>query len=123
MSGGQVSASVAGELRSGIEATGTAPDTTVESTVATVINVFSFIVGVISVIMIIIGGLKYITSTGDSNKTESAKNTILYAVIGLAVVALAQVIVLFVLNRVGGDSVNDSSSNEGDSSLAESMVV
>lgn len=67
-----------------------------------VINIFSLIVGVISVIMIIIGGLKYITSGGDSGNVSGAKNTILYAVIGLVVVALAQVIVRFVLQKATG---------------------
>lgn len=66
-----------------------------------VVNIFSLIVGVVAVIMIIIGGLKYITSGGDSGNITGAKNTILYAVIGLVVVALAQFIVRFVLTRVG----------------------
>lgn len=65
-----------------------------------VINIFSLIVGVISVVMIILGGLKYITSGGDTNNVTGAKNTILYAIIGLVVVALAQFIVRFVLGRV-----------------------
>lgn len=65
-----------------------------------VINIFSLIVGVVSVIMIIIGGLKYITSGGDSANVTGAKNSILYAVVGLVVVALAQLIVRFVLNKV-----------------------
>lgn len=72
----------------------------VDSIITTVINIFSLVVGVISVIMIIIGGLKYITSGGDSGNVTGAKNTILYAIIGLVVVALAQIIVLFVLSRV-----------------------
>ncbi len=75
-------------------------DGTVRKVVKLVINVFSWIVGIISVIMIIIGGLKYITSTGESSNINSAKNTILYAIIGLVVVALAQIIVLFVLGSV-----------------------
>lgn len=65
-----------------------------------VINIFSLVVGVIAVIMIIVGGLKYITSGGDSANVTSAKNTILYAIIGLVVVALAQIIVRFVLDKV-----------------------
>lgn len=65
-----------------------------------VIDIFSLVVGVVSVIMIIVGGLKYITSGGDSGNVTSAKNTILYAVIGLVVVALAQFIVRFVLVKV-----------------------
>jgi hypothetical protein len=72
----------------------------VESVIATVINILSIVVGVIAVIMIIIGGLRYITSGGDSNNTKGAKDTILYAIIGLVVVAMAQVIVRFVLNEV-----------------------
>lgn len=72
----------------------------VSNVVKAAINVFSVVVGVIAVIMVIIGGLKYITSSGDSNSISSAKNTVLYAVIGLVIVAMAQVIVRFVLNRV-----------------------
>lgn len=72
----------------------------VESIIGTVINVISFIVGVIAVIMIIIGGLRYITSGGDSNNTKGAKDTILYAIIGLVVVAMAQIIVRFVIKKV-----------------------
>lgn len=67
--------------------------------IATVINILSVIVGVIAVIMIIVGGFKYITSGGDSTKVGSAKNTILYALIGLVIVAVAQVIVKFVLTK------------------------
>jgi len=80
--------------------TAPADSPTVDSVVQTVINILSVIVGIIAVIMIIIAGLKYITSTGETNNVNSAKNTILYAVIGLVVVVLAQVIVRFVLNKV-----------------------
>lgn len=76
--------------------------TTVDNIITTVINIFSLVVGVVSVIMIIIGGLKYITSGGDSGNVSGAKNTILYAIIGLVIVALAQVIVKFVLGKVNG---------------------
>ena len=71
----------------------------VNSTIKLIINIFSFIVGIVAVIMIIIGGLKYITSSGDAGNVTSAKNTILYAIIGLVVVALAQIIVRFVLEK------------------------
>lgn len=67
--------------------------------VAFIINVFSWIIGAVSVIMIIYGGFRYITSGGDSNGVTAAKNTILYAIIGLIIVALAQIIVNFVLNK------------------------
>ena len=50
--------------------------------------------------MIVVGGLKYITSGGDSSNVTGAKNTILYAIIGLIIVALAQLLVRFVLRTV-----------------------
>lgn len=74
----------------------------INAIISTIINLFSLVVGVISVIMIIIGGLKYITSGGDSGNVTNAKNTILYAIIGLVIVALAQVIVRFVIERITG---------------------
>ena len=85
------------EVTGGSCAAGPAEDS-VNNIVATVINIFSWIVGVVAVIFVIFGGFKYITSGGDSNKVSSAKNTILYAIVGLIIVALAQVIVVFVLN-------------------------
>lgn len=78
---------------------GGAATSKVNQIIKLVINIFSIIVGVVAVIMIIVGGLKYITSGGDSNNVTSAKNTILYAIIGLIIVALAQVIVRFVLGN------------------------
>jgi cytochrome bd-type quinol oxidase subunit 2 len=67
-----------------------------------IINVFSVIVGIVAVIMIIYAGFRYITSGGASDKVGNAKNTILYALIGLVIVALAQLIVKFVLNKATG---------------------
>jgi len=70
-----------------------------QNTLATIINIISIVVGVVAVIMIILGGFKYITSGGTAEKVTGAKNTILYGLIGLIIVALAQVIVKFVLNQ------------------------
>ena len=67
-----------------------------------IVNVFSVIVGIIAVIMIIYGGFKYITSGGDSGNVSGAKNTLIYAIVGLIIVALAQFIVRFVLNTANG---------------------
>lgn len=72
----------------------------VDSTLKVAINTFSLVVGVAAVIMIIIGGFKYITSAGDSARVSSAKDTILYAIVGLVVVAMSQLIVKFVLKQV-----------------------
>jgi hypothetical protein len=63
-----------------------------------VINVIMFILGRIAVIMIIIGGIRYVVSGGDSGAVTSAKNTIFYAVIGLVVALLAYAIVNFVVS-------------------------
>lgn len=79
---------------------GGAEEKKVSDTVATIVNILSWIVGLAAVIMIIISGLKYVTSNGDSNSISSAKSTLVYAIIGLIIVALAQVIVAFVLDSV-----------------------
>lgn len=62
-----------------------------------IVDILSLIVGVVSIISIIAGGFKYITSGGESAKVGNAKSTIMYAVVGLVVVVLAQVIVRFVI--------------------------
>jgi len=72
----------------------------VDGIITKVGNVISILTGVASVIMIIVGGLQYVLSTGDPNRTNSAKNTILYALIGLVVAISAQVIVRLVLTRL-----------------------
>ena len=84
----------------GLTATGgTSSKTSVSDIVKTIVNVLLFIIGSISVIMIIIGGIKYTVSNGDSSAVTSAKNTILYAVIGLMVAIFAYAIVNFVVSH------------------------
>lgn len=65
-----------------------------------VVGILSWVIGVASVIIIMLGGLKYITANGDSNGINSAKNTIMYAVIGLVIFVLSQAIVRFVAGRL-----------------------
>lgn len=74
--------------------------TTINDVIKTVINILSVIVGVAAVIMIMVGGFKYVTSGGAPEQISSAKNTVFYAVIGLVVVALSQIIVRFVLAKL-----------------------
>lgn len=76
---------------------GSNPKGSVNSLVSNVVNLLSLFVGIVAVVMIIVGGIKYVTSGGDSAKVTSAKNTLVYAVIGLVVAALAQFIVHYVL--------------------------
>src|SRR5579884_1294923 len=72
----------------------------INHTITLVVNVLSWVVGIAAVIMVIVGGLRFVTSGGDATKAAGARSTILYAIIGLVVVALAQVIVKFVLQKV-----------------------
>lgn len=63
----------------------------------TITNVMLYVIGAISVIMLIIGGIRYVVSGGDSAAVTSAKNTILYAVVGIVVAILAFALVNFVV--------------------------
>lgn len=71
----------------------------VQNTIKDVINILSLVGGALAVIMIIVGGLRYVTSAGNQESTKAAKNTIIYAVVGLVIIAVAQIIVQFVLNK------------------------
>ncbi len=73
---------------------------TLQETLKTILEIFSIAVGVIAVIMVILSGFRYITSGGSQEKVTSAKNSLLYAIIGLIIVALAQVLVRFTLSKV-----------------------
>ena len=69
-------------------------------TLSNVINLLSAIIGIAAVIVIVLNGLRFITANGDSNAITSARNGVIYALVGLIIVALAQAIVRLVLNRV-----------------------
>lgn len=70
-----------------------------QSMIQKVINILLYVLGIIAVIMIIVGGIRYTTSNGDSSALTSAKNTILYSVVGLVVAILSYAIVNFVVGR------------------------
>ena len=63
-------------------------------------DVLLFIIGAVSVVMLIIGGIRYTISQGDSSAVTSAKNTILYAVIGLVVAILAYAVIHYVIGAL-----------------------
>jgi len=93
------------------------PENAVSQLSKDVVNVLSLVVGVVSVVMIIIGGLRYITSSGDSTNVTNAKNTILYAVVGLIIVLFAQVFIDFIVGRFSQDEpirVETSEATEAD---------
>lgn len=77
--------------------TGTS-DTKLPELIKNIVNILLFVLGAIAVIMIVIGGIRYTLSNGDSSAITGAKNTILYAVVGLVVALLAYAIVNFVLD-------------------------
>ena len=68
--------------------------------IKTVVNVLLWAVGILSVIMIIFSGLRYITSAGDASKTKSGQSTLIYSVVGLIVAIMAYAIVNMVTNRL-----------------------
>ena len=85
-------------------------DTGVFSTIS---SVLLFIIGAIAVIMIVIGGLRYVISGGDATQVQSAKNTILYALVGIIVAILAYAAVNFVIGSFapsGSSSTGSTSS-------------
>ena len=63
------------------------------------VTVLSIIIGAAAVLMIVVSGLRYITSSGDSAKVSAAKTTLIYALIGVAIAALAQLLVHFALSQ------------------------
>lgn len=73
--------------------------TTVPIAIGKIVNLLLFIIGAVAVIMIVIGGLRYVLSGGDPKNTTAAKDTILYAVVGVIVALLAYAIVNFVLKQ------------------------
>lgn len=84
------------------------PGTVIGNIVSTIVG----ILGLVAVIFILIGGVQYMTSTGDPGKTKKAKDTILYACIGLVVCVLAFAITQFTINAVNSASSGDGGSAE-----------
>lgn len=74
----------------------------VTNIVAAAVKILSFIAGIAAIIMVLISGFKYITSGGDAGKVSSAKNTLIYALVGIAVAAVAQVLVHLTVRTAAG---------------------
>jgi len=87
----------ANEICSGIDLTGSSTcgdqGAAVNNAVSVVINLLSAIIGLVAVVMVIIAGVRFVTSGGDPSKVAGAKSALIYAIIGLVIVALAQLIV------------------------------
>lgn len=77
-----------------------APTTVGEPQIAGILATVYLIAGIVAVVAIIIGGIRYVSSNGDSSQISAAKNTITYAVVGLIVVIVAAIITRFVIDNV-----------------------
>ncbi len=71
----------------------------VTNIITVAVNLLSLIVGIASIIVVIYAGFKYITSAGESGRVANAKNTLIYALVGLVIASLAQFLIHFVLNQ------------------------
>lgn len=90
-------------------------DKGVTNTLGTVVNILSLVVGAVAIIAIINGGFKYIMSGGDATKVTNAKHTIIYALVGIVVVVLAQFIVRVVVTETSDASHGCKSGQHFDS--------
>ena len=87
----------AGQITQGVQGAGGTGKEKLDVNLRSIINVLLYVLGAVAVIMIVIGGLRYVLSGGDSSAVTAAKNTILYSVVGLIVAILAYAIVNFVV--------------------------
>lgn len=88
-----------------------------QTVISTVIGTMLFIVGLLAVVMLIYGGIRYVTSHGDKAQVTAAKETIMYAVVGLVVTIAAFAVVQWITNDVfKGGASSGSSSSESSSS-------
>lgn len=79
---------------------GNGTENSLPKSITNILNAVIGVLGIVAVVVIIIGGVTYMTSSGDAGKVKKAKDTILYGVIGLVIVALAFAIVNFVISGI-----------------------
>jgi hypothetical protein len=78
----------------------TAPGRSLTALVKVLLNLLSAIIGVVAVVMIIVSGFKFVTAAGDAGKVAAARSTMVYAIVGLLIVAFAQFITQFLLKKL-----------------------
>ena len=98
----EIAGAVNSEITSGMNATsaGTSTPTNANVVIKNVTNTMFFIIGAVSVIMLIYGGIRYTTSGGNTNSVTAAKNTVIYSIVGLVISILAYAIVNFVVTNI-----------------------
>lgn len=90
---------------------------TIDAFISALLNIFTAVTGLIAVAVLIYGGVMYMLSSGNEQKTEKAQNTIIYALVGIVIIGLSRLLVGFILRFVTGDGfqgINDS---------AETMII
>ena len=98
----EIAGAINSEITSGMNATsaGTSTPTDANVVIKNVTNIMFFIIGAVSVIMLIYGGIRYTTSGGNANSVTAAKNTVIYSIVGLVISILAYAIVNFVVTNI-----------------------
>ena len=98
----EIAGAINSEITSGMNATsaGTSTPTDANVVIKNVTNIMFFIIGAVSVIMLIYGGIRYTTSGGNANSVTAAKNTVIYSIVGLVISILACAIVNFVVTNI-----------------------
>ncbi len=117
---GYFAASGAAQIQSGAGSVSSGlGNTDLTVTILQIVKVLMFVVGIVAVVVIIYAGLQYILATGDQAKITKAKDTIIYAVVGLVVAILAYAIVNFVVGGVTGTASGGGGSSGGVGSSPE----
>ena len=98
----EIAGAINSEITSGMNATsaGTSTPTDANVVIKNVTNIMFFIIGAVSVIMLIYGGIRYTTSGGNANSVTAAKNTVIYSIVGLVISIFAYAIVNFIVTNV-----------------------
>ena len=111
----------ADQVKTGLNSIGAGESASAESTIETIVNTLLFIIGALSVVMIVYGGFRYVTSAGEASAVSAAKNTIIYAVVGLVVALLAYAIADFVIDIFSDESgiAAPAEDTSGDNSIGQ----
>lgn len=93
------------QVLGGVGETGSSCDSSgVTGTLSAAVSILSYVVGAAAIIMVIAAGFRYVTSGGESGAVGNAKNTLIYALVGVAIAALAQLLVHFVLTNANNNT-------------------
>ena len=72
-----------------------------DGTISNIVNSILYVAGIIAVVMLIFGGIRFMVSRGDKDKVQKAKNTVIYAIIGLVLIIFSYAIVNFIVSATG----------------------